>query len=91
MEDNSSVVFTLSSSFVAFPNKTLAALVKKFTNKQTTCKVWPYLECTFKDNAQLAEFLAGKINLDFDTSIISFYLDELVLKREGRKVKLNIK
>ena len=43
MEDNSSAVFSLSSSFLGLPRTTLKNFVAKFIGKQNSCKITPFL------------------------------------------------
>jgi hypothetical protein len=81
IEDNSTVVFTLSASYLAFPQRVIDSFTKKFFTAPNTCKLTPYLECSFKSKDSLNVFIGSNLNLDFETSIVTFGLDELILKR----------
>lgn len=92
IEDNSTVVFTLSASYLAFPKHIIDAFIKKLFAHPSACKLTPYLECTFSDKSAMNVFVGSNLNLDFDTSIASLGFDQLILKKSGsKKVKFNIR
>lgn len=43
IEAESYVVFSLSSSYIAFPSQTLNSFISKFISKSNTCKTTTYL------------------------------------------------
>ena len=48
IESNSSVVFTLSASYLSLPKEELDTFIHKFIKKPDNCKINQYLECSFK-------------------------------------------